>query len=192
MIIVAVLVILAAGVILHEHRGVKTYSDKNISFQYPSSWKTDICKNSRLSFTIPGTIRGNYKTDDYPLIIEGGLQGYCEGDNLHINEMLSEKSSDKKCNSYNKGEELRNGLFIDMPRSLDSNEYVSSIFIELNACYAKGDTILFAFDFDDPHSNVGGEQILKYGGEPSIKRLKFLASWQYKEIRKFAESIELK
>ncbi|HEX9153314.1 MAG TPA: hypothetical protein VF809_00675 [Candidatus Saccharimonadales bacterium] len=169
----------------------KTYSNSKLSFSYPSSWKFQPCnpKEGR-EITLPGTIDGTFETDHEPLIILGSFSGRCNESGLNPKiYTVKEISQSQEC-SVNRGDRLKNGLYMEV-HGLDEFD-VTSIYVYQDRCATEYGDDIIDFDIYDEDNSVSAENILKYGGEPRVEKVDFLASQQYKDIKKFAESIVLK
>ncbi len=166
----------------------ETYSSNDISFQYPASWKFTPCAGGKI-FALPGTITGIYKTDNYPVNIQGNglscINNQLTAESIPINDI-------RKCEPHERREVIGNGLALDLNSQLfDWDDDITRVGVYV--CSSGEKKELLGFNFSDPHNDsVGGEDIIKYGGEPRVSKESFLASQQYQDIKQFAESIRLK
>jgi hypothetical protein len=164
----------------------------NIAFSYPSSWSIRGCGESGAFIELPGKIPGHFKSVDKldGLKISGSTGGNgCEPDNkITFDYFPSDEFMTADCQKFNTGEKLSNDLFLDAKEHSDFPGEVWLVTIKQDTCYYQNQSII-SFSFDDPSIAPSGEKILQYGGEPRVNKQKFLDSPQYRDIRRFAESI---
>jgi hypothetical protein len=170
-------------------RDWKTYEAYDGSFEYPSNWKASFCSSNtkRVGFTLPGYIKADYiDGEKHQIFLEGISEAICKENRAVLaTEIL------RKCPSYDYGEKdhttkLSNGAYVQLSIYKDK---VSHILIRYSECAHP----IFSFNFDSVQYPDGppDKDRYKYNG-PEMPKEDFLKSAQYKDIVKFAESIELK
>lgn len=168
----------------------KNYESRTISFSYPSSWKFQACVQNGSLFVLRDKIPGIFVTDHEVLEIRAGGHVECIDGKSELRKS-AKREANKSCTGTNAGAKLPNGLYFDLPGAYQGDNTVSEIIISRDVCELKYAETLFNFDLNPLGKSVG-ENAMDHGGEPRVKRDQFLASKQYSEIRRFAESIRIK
>jgi hypothetical protein len=172
----------------------KEYKSGNILFSAPLGWVVNTCGGDKPFANIPGTISGKYKnSESYQLSIVGATTGKCTPSNQYGMTVVPEKEvqTNDECVAKNTGEQLSNGLFLELHQPEGSDTYTWVALVKQNHCYATQGQTMVEFSFDDPEEAIDTSKILKYG-EPSVRTAELKNSQQYRDIKKFAESIQYK
>lgn len=92
------------------------------------------------------------------------------------------------CQSKNRGEKLKNGLFMELLPADEIPNTVWGIYIRQNKCFTNNSEGLAFFSLEDPKEEISTTDILKYE-TPYLYTDQFIKTQQYKDIKAFAESI---
>lgn len=157
--------------------GWKTYTSNSLFFEYPRNWKANICQKEGPIFILPklssahkdftivgGTIEDAIECSSYGLVVDQ-KEVECRGE-----ETRQETQ-----------EELSNGLTMDLISREESR--VSRINIQGNNCLS---SLVFGFKIYEITSDK------TISDSAGMDKGELLNSSQYKDIVKFAESIEIK
>ncbi len=176
------------------HTGTwKTYRG-NVVFEYPSSWKLSDCSNDQPFFELPGTVKGAEGGPDRlkvyagaPYKFEGDIP--CSIDEKDL-EDLEDPQKGENCPDYGWGVLLNdnNGLILSPHEEADK---IYSLGVILHTCLREATSTVVSFEFSEPGKKEWLDDSYPKKG-PAADREAFFASQQYKDIKRFAESIRLK
>ncbi|HEX9153670.1 MAG TPA: hypothetical protein VF809_02515 [Candidatus Saccharimonadales bacterium] len=99
------------------------------------------------------------------------------------------KNPDPRCEA-SQGEKLKSSLYLQAGDRDDP--YVTSVYVHQHHCMTVYGESIVKFQIHDPEKSTSATNVIKYAGQPRVEKANFLASQQYKDIKKFAESIVLK
>jgi hypothetical protein len=167
-----------------------TYDGSEISFSYPSQWKLNVCNEGGTDIILPGTIKGTFTQDGQPLELLGFAHTQCAGGSL---QRVKKTQVKWECIKKTQGIRLANNTYLyvksaDYAKTGEQAEYVT---ISEDSCRSKYSTSLFTFRLYPLDGSIKSSDILEHG-EPRVDASVFYGSQQYKDIKRFAESITLK
>lgn len=150
----------------------------NVVFHHPENWKVGSCGVLRPFIELPGTLKGNYKgSENYDLVIRA--YAACEGERAILNYTEIDSNSQTVCE---KGERLSNGLVVGLNHY--SKHKIRGVLVYDSSCQ---DEVISFVAHDAKHTIASSDY--DANGIPTVDQDTFIASPQYQDIKRFAESI---
>lgn len=188
--IVGTSIVCTLTILTIQQRQWHRYEAGAISFVMPKSWDYRPCQHTPPSFAIPGHFRTTYAERKVSLYFGGSLEGHCSRND----EFILHKDMYKPTNEPDDGtcgkdqlvasEELANELTILVHGWSDR---VTALYVVQGNCNT---TVQRLMNMSLLGADAWTEELLKYG-TPYITKEVLLASQQYKDIKRMAESIQI-